>query len=242
MKGIRIITLFIIVMGMFACNNSGEKKTKDQNLAGLHKVLVEETVDVSVYTYMRVKEDSDEYWMAVPKQAVETGKNYYYKDRVEMHDFESSELGKTFDLIYFVEEISTSPQTTMHAHQNPHTAAEMGAMHAEHLNVKAKEEIAIEPVEGGISIAELYKNREDYKNKEVTIKGKVVKVNAQIMDRNWVHLQDGTEHEGSFDITITTNENVQVGDVVTFKGKIALKKDFGSGYFYEVIMEQGMLQ
>jgi hypothetical protein len=57
------------------------------------------------------------------------------------------------------------------------------------------------------------------------------------MKKNWAHIQDGTDFEGNYDLTITTADEIQVGDVVLFEGKISLKKDFGSGYFYEVIME-----
>jgi len=76
----------------------------------------------------------------------------------------------------------------------------------------------------------------------VLIKGQVTKVNRAIMEKNWVHLQDGTGDSGGFDLTVTTQEQVNVGDVVTFEGKITLNKDFGAGYSYEVIMEQAKLQ
>ena len=57
------------------------------------------------------------------------------------------------------------------------------------------------------------------------------------MDRNWVHIQDGTEYSGEFDLTVTTTDNLEAGNQVTFSGKIALNKDFGAGYFYKIIME-----
>jgi predicted acyltransferase (DUF342 family) len=84
-------------------------------------------------------------------------------------------------------------------------------------------------------------NKADYSSKEFEIKGAVVKVNEQVMGKNWVHIQDGTGVGGNFDLTITTQADVEVGDVVTFKGKLTLEKDFGAGYFYEVIMEDGTL-
>ena len=59
------------------------------------------------------------------------------------------------------------------------------------------------------------------------------------MGKNWVHIQDGTEFGGGFDITITTDKPASVGETVTFEGKIALDKDFGYGYFYSVLMEEG---
>jgi hypothetical protein len=59
------------------------------------------------------------------------------------------------------------------------------------------------------------------------------------MGKNWVHIQDGTENQEGFDLTVTTDITVSVGETVTFEGKIALDKDFGYGYVYNVIMEEG---
>ena len=60
------------------------------------------------------------------------------------------------------------------------------------------------------------------------------------MGSNWVHIQDGSSEE-KFDLTITTSEKVKVGDVVTFEGTVAVDKDFGAGYKYEILVEQGKL-
>ena len=105
-----------------------------------------------------------------------------------------------------------------------------------------KKEISIEPVEGGISIGELFSNKDSYANKTVLIKGHVTKVNRGIMGSNWVHLQDGTSGSGKYDLTITTQDEVSVGDIVTFEGMIVLNKDFGSGYAYDVLMEKAKQQ
>jgi hypothetical protein len=67
----------------------------------------------------------------------------------------------------------------------------------------------------------------------------VVKVNNEVMDRNWVHIQDGTNDSGNFDLTVTTREFVKIDDVIEFEGTVVLNKDFGAGYFYELIMEGG---
>ncbi|MCK5191648.1 MAG: hypothetical protein KAR12_16510, partial [Methylococcales bacterium] len=53
--------------------------------------------------------------------------------------------------------------------------------------------------------------------------------------------QDGTEHGEKYDLTITTQAKVKVGDVVVFEGVISVNKDFGSGYSYEIIMEEAQL-
>jgi len=90
-----------------------------------------------------------------------------------------------------------------------------------------------------ISIEELYAGRENYEGRVISVKGKVVKVNPAIMGVNWVHIQDGTSHEGKNDLTITTAQEFIIGTEVTVTGKIILDKDFGYGYFYEVLMENG---
>ena len=100
-----------------------------------------------------------------------------------------------------------------------------------------KIDINIEPCADCITIAKLISNKNDFVGKIISVKGIVTKVNEEIMGRNWIHIQDGTEAEGVFDLTITSNQNAQTGETVTFKGTIAIDKDFGYGYSYDIIME-----
>lgn len=97
--------------------------------------------------------------------------------------------------------------------------------------------VSVEPCSGCVKIADLLANKKSYKGKIVKVTGKVTKFNPEIMGKNWIHIQDGTTFEGGFDLTITTDQSVSVGETVTFEGKIALDKDFGYGYIYGVIME-----
>jgi hypothetical protein len=99
----------------------------------------------------------------------------------------------------------------------------------------------ITPCEGCIKISDLFADMKSNNEKEIKVSGKVVKFNAEIMGKNWVHIQDGTEFEGKYDLTITTSEIVNVGDIVTIKGTIALDKDFGYGYKYDILLEDGVI-
>ena len=117
---------------------------------------------------------------------------------------------------------------------SPHT---MPPGHERFMNVSP---VKVDLAEGAIPIAELMNNRGQYEGKLVKVTGKCVKVNSEIMGRNWVHLQDGSGE--NFDLTITTDENIEVGSVVTVEGTIALNKDFGAGYRYEVIMEEARVK
>jgi hypothetical protein len=103
--------------------------------------------------------------------------------------------------------------------------------------VTSKADVKIEPCSDCITIAKLLENKKDYKGKSVRVKGMVTKYNPGIMGKNWVHIQDGTDYKDSFDLTITTDGTASMGETVTYEGKIALEKDFGYGYFYDVIME-----
>jgi len=100
-----------------------------------------------------------------------------------------------------------------------------------------KADVKVEPCADCITIARLMEDKKEYEGKTIKVKGEVTKFNSGIMGKNWVHIQDGTEYKGSFDLTVTTDVSVVKGQTVTFEGKIVLNKDFGYGYSYEILME-----
>ncbi len=231
MKFNLLVFLAAIVMLSVSCK---QKSKPNENLApNVHKVTAEEVLQSSNYTYLRVSEDNKETWIAISRREAEVGKSYYYEPNIEMTDFVSKELKRTFKTIVFVDKFSDQPITNVKASMDNTSKGNQPAV--------AKEGIKVEPAEGGITIAELYAKKDSYAGKTVKIRGEVVKFSAEIMGRNWVHLQDGTNSNGAFDITITTNDVTKIGDVVTFEGSVTLKKDFGAGYFYEVIVENGKM-
>ena len=65
-----------------------------------------------------------------------------------------------------------------------------------------------------------------------------MKVNDAIMDRNWIHLVDGSADD--YDFVITSNVSVPVGHAVVFEGLISTNRDFGAGYKYELLMEDAV--
>ena len=105
-----------------------------------------------------------------------------------------------------------------------------------------KKEIKMNHAKDDITIAALLENKKTYAGKMVLIKGEVTKFNPGIMKKNWIHLQDGSDFNGKFDLTVTTDQEVKIGETIIVEGIIALDKDFGSGYFYEVIMEDAKLK
>jgi len=226
----------LILATLFSCI----RKPKETAVATLdtpnmnHKIVVNEVVQASAYTYLKVSENSTEYWIAVTKLNAQIGESYFYDSALEMTNFESKDLGRTFDKVYFVTQLSSQPVNS----QQPMPG---NAGHSGKAKIALKSDISVTPINGGITIAELYKNRSSYAGIKVKIRGQVVKVNKQVMGKNWVHIQDGTVFSENFDLTITTQENVEINEVVAFEGIINLSKDFGAGYVYEVIMEDAVI-
>jgi hypothetical protein len=195
---------------------------------------VQEVIQANAYTYLNVKDEDGLFWVAITKREMAVGETVSFADALEMKNFTSKDLQRTFETVYFVSALSRGPLSAprdMSGATSPHARAAMERL-----------EISVERAEGGISIGELFSNRESYADKTVRIRGQVTKVNRAIMGKNWVHLQDGTGDSGNYDLTITTQDDAEPGDIVTFEGTIVLNKDFGSGYAYEVLMEEAKRQ
>ena len=91
------------------------------------------------------------------------------------------------------------------------------------------------------TVETLYQDKAALNGHEVQLRGKVVKVNNGIMNRNFLHIQDGTGKEGSNDVTVTSDETASVGEEVTITGTLAVDKDFGAGYTYPLLIEQAKI-
>jgi hypothetical protein len=105
------LNLFILMAGIIVFAASCKpKSTSDENLApNVHKATAEEVIQTSNYTYVRISEDGNENWIAITKQEVEKGKSYYYVAGIEMNNFASKELNRTFPSILFVDKFSDQP-------------------------------------------------------------------------------------------------------------------------------------
>jgi len=226
--------LFSILV-MVSCKDKVDySKINDETTAvksDVHKIVVKETVDGGSYAYLNVEENGKTYWMAISNMPVTVGETYYYDNGMVMKDFESKQLNKTFDEIVFANTIRTTEAAVEVKQEDPHASS----------TPMPVSDVKIEKPKNGTSLSELFSGKKTFSGKSIIVKGKVVKVNNGIMDKNWVHIVDGTQFENTNDLTITTAETVNIGDIVTFKGVIVLDKDFGQGYKYDVLLEEGKL-
>jgi len=222
-----LFPILISYMILFGC--AGEEK-QDLNETDVlknepHIGKVIEKIPAKGYTYLQVSENKNEYWIAVPTMEIETGETVYFSKFMVMEDFRSDNIDKSFDEILFVEDARKSP-----------TPDEMKKIHSG-VQSTEKQEIKIEALSDGKTIQQIFSEKSSLSGEVVKVKGKVVKFNQQIMKRNWIHIQDGTGGENEFDLVITSNQEVQVGDIIIAEGKVAVDKDFGAGYFFPVLIE-----
>jgi hypothetical protein len=218
-----------------AATDMGNHANSNQTANTSHAVVAEEVLQTKQYTYIRAKEGSNEMWLAVSKTDAAAGNMYYFSGGLPMSDFASKELKRTFKEILFVDNLTTNPPSSDNnggvTTQNSQAVSTGSAIQQEKVDVRIKH------AKGDITIASLIENRKSYEGKTIKIKGKVTKFNAGIMKKNWIHIQDGTDYSGKFDLTITTDQEVKMGDIISAEGVISLDKDFGFNYFYEVLME-----
>ncbi|NQU35794.1 MAG: SH3-like domain-containing protein [Bacteroidetes bacterium] len=232
MKSILALLSITLLIGLSSCDEPTKQATTKNKSDFTNSGLIKEVIQTSNYTYCFVADDQSEYWVAIAKMEVTAGQTLYFNQGLQMKDFHSKELDRTFPSVFFVQKASTEPTD----------ASIIPQMTQQPVKPKIeKNELTVEKAEGGITIAELYANKAKYANQKVKIRGKVTKFNTAIMSKNWAHIQDGTDYDGNFDLTVTTVDEVNIDAVVTFEGIIAIDKDFGSGYSYSIIMEEAII-
>ena len=213
------------------------------------KVL--ERLDAPPYSYLKLQTAQGESWAAVPKTEVEKGSDVTVTGAMPMQNFESKTLGRTFEVVYFGtlagaggQAAAQMPPPGMGGAPTGGAPMEPGQMAAQHAAAAAGPaevgdvKVAKATAPDGRTVAEVWAQRATLKEKSVTVRGKVVKANENIMGKNWFHVRDGSGAAGKDnDITVTSSDKAAVGDVVTVKGTVRVDKDFGSGYAYPVIIE-----
>ena len=194
------------------------KTTMSDN--SVHHIEVLEVLPTEKYVYLRVNEGEDEYWIATGKQAAEVGLKYFFRDGLLKTNFESKEYNRVFDKVYLVSKLV------------PENHSQVGKSSTEPANRIVK-------LEGSMSIKEVIEQASALEGKEVQLTGECTKLNANIMGRNWIHLKDGSKDD--YDFVVTSDQAIPEGHIVTIKGIVSLNRDFGSGYRYDLLIENASL-
>lgn len=200
---------------------------------GMVRGTVVETMDVSGYTYVLLDSDGQELWIAGPETPVEIGHVVQASTQMPMTDFWSDSLFRKFDVLYFSSALQNLSAPA------PATAG----MHPPVVTESPVEAIEVEELEPGRNIAYVYANKDELAGQTISLRGKVVKYNANILGRNFIHIQDGSGDaaEGNNDLAVTTKAETKIGETVVVTGTILLNEDFGSGYTYPILLDDATL-
>jgi len=227
-----------------------------------------ETKDVTNYTYLLLEDKTGKVWAAIPKTPVKTGDEIAITNIAVMKNFHSKTLEKTFDLILFAvpsegcpfnesggEIVSEMPSSMMPGKmpsaKMPSASMPHGAMPAimEDSTKKSKavvpKDIKVSKAVGedAYTIEEIYSKKEELSQKTITVRAVVVKFMPQIMEKNWIHIQDGTgsAEKGNNDIAVSTLETAKIGDEVIIKGTLGIDKDFGMSCAFGMLIEEASI-
>jgi hypothetical protein len=122
----------------------------------------------------------------------------------------------------------------------------MGAMHAGMAKPVDVGDVKVPKATGANArtVAEIVTTRTAMKDKTVVVRGKVVKFTPEVMGKNWIHLRDGSGSaaDNTNDILVTSKDETKIGDVVVAKGIVRTDVNLGSGYSYQVLVEDATLQ
>lgn len=237
---------------------------QEQNGVGAVTGEVAETMNAGGYTYMLVANQMGKQWVAIPESKIAVGQTVTYVQGMVMNQFYSKSMDRTFETIIFSAGLADQLPKAEAEQERPAEGASSfnaavmqensmgeGAALAENPNGSAGavapmvDAVKVEKAGGpnGHSVEEIFASGESLAGKTVRVQGRVVKVNMEIMARNWVHLQDGTGNpmQNTHDLVVTTKEAVEEGKIVTLEGVVAFEKDFGYGYKYTVLVEDAKL-
>jgi len=231
----------------------------DQAVSG----VVAETLNSGGYTYVRLTGPKGDTWVAASEMPIEKGAKMAATVSVVMQNFHSRTLNRDFPQIFFVTNVSLNG-VAVASNEDAAAAAGMpaaggapslvgshggsgtpvapmgGSPNAGTTALVAK----VDPAPGGLTVFQVWEKRASLSGKPVVVRGRIVKANYEIMGSNWYHVQDGSGDldAGTHDLTVTSSDRANVGDVVTISGPISLGKDFGSGYAYDVMVEKASIR
>jgi len=221
-----------------------------------------ETMNASDYTYMNVQTATGSMWVAIPATTVAVGDTVSFAQGMVMKDFHSRVLERTFASILFSPGLvaeQNSKAMTAATEEDTSSSSFADAVKAESQQPAAPqpenlvstgsagatapyEEVEIDKASGenGYTVAQLFARADSLEGSTVRVRGKVVKVSANIMGRNWIHIQDGTGDplNNSHDLVVTSQDRPETDDIVVAEGVLAADRDFGHGYRYEAIVEE----
>jgi hypothetical protein len=230
---------------------SGSDSSQLKDRTGMSEMFngtVVDVIDAGRYVYVQIDLGDKRIWVAAPAFVGKLGDTVLVPPALELAGFRSKRLNRRFKRIYFVGGIRrvSTPAGEESAPTWPESpspvAPDMGTQITHPPVDVPPGETAIETGEGENpaaqkTLSEIIADRESLAGREIQARVRIVTFTADIMGRNWLHVQDADGVEGADEIVVTTNAMLSVGDVVLIRGIVSVDRDFGLGLIYPVIIE-----
>lgn len=199
--------------------------------------IVKEIISTAGYTYALIDTGKSKVWAVAPGAAVKAGDTVTVSGVMPMENYKSKTLNRTFDFVYFAGSIARNgEQRKRPVSPSPHSTNSSTIVPMAKLDFsKIKKPLH------GVTIADMYTQKDALIGKKVVFAARVVKITYAILGKNWLHVQDGTGDAGSNDLTVTTVDNSSPGNTVIVEGTLAKDKKIGNGDTYGVIVENAKL-
>lgn len=222
-------------------------KKVPREMAEAFEGTVTDVIETSRHIYVQVDTGEKKVWVAVPNFDGSPGDAVSVPAGIPVEDFYSRSLHREFDMMHFVGGLgggdgrmpAQQTQKMPEGHpdiggdpEKPDTHPEMDEDSGARVDVGE-----VRKAKNGQTVSEVITERKKLAGKKIRIRAKVVKFTPEIMDKNWLHIQDGSGEEGTNDLIVTTDAEVRVGDTVLVKGRVSIDRDFGYGLKYPVIVE-----
>lgn len=210
---IMLLSLALLSAPMMGCESKPltAKEIAGFEVANVAAAKVNEVKRADGLYYALISEAQWEFWI-MTKTPLEPGQHVLLGKGLERKGYTSAALGQRFESILALEQVKVITQA------------------------QSEQLVRLPIPEGGQDIATLYARRDALNGAQVKVRGRIVKVNKNIFETNWYHLQDGTGAKGTNDLTVTSTQSFEVGQVVVAAGKLTKDHNLGFGYRYDAII------
>ena len=214
-----------------AASSSSSSSSNQSGMSDVHTVTVNEILPTEKYVYLNVNEADEKFWIATGKQEVVIGEKYFFKGGLLKTNFESKEYNRVFNKVFLVSKLVP----LKHGNPSKHGGKSEKSASKTANNFK----LTFDHGKEFVKIADLVNNPSKYAGKKIKMTGQCTKMNANIMGKNWIHLKDGTKDD--YDMVLTSSTAVPEGHIIKVEGTVSLDKDFGSGYRYNILVEDAIM-
>lgn len=239
----RLISIPLALLLLFALGCAAQDEATSETPARAEEIPgtavgpVLQTMESGGYTYVELDTAQGTIWAAGPVTKVQVGQVVRVGTQMPMSNFHSESLNRDFDTVYFANALTLESAN----------AAGSGK------KLPPEGHTKVTPVVGGdvsfdgiapadYTVAGLYAKSGELDGQTVKVRGRVVKALNGIMNRNWLHVQDGTGEGATQDLVVTTDATAEAGQMVLVTAKVALDQDFGMGYQYDLLLEDAQVQ